>query len=121
VSTCRDAARAKRRSIDRSHVSKPSHERREWGEVMASKGIYLADLALDEFGRAVLPEDLLDTIETEAAELSAGGTNIQCGCGTANQGCTNSYCPGSMNGGCTNQVYCEGSSNTRFCLGEPEG
>lgn len=80
---------------------------------MARLTIDLNGLSLDEFGRVVLSDDLLDQIEDCTAILSAGA-NSQC-TGSANGSCTNISCGNSSNGWCTNTIHCSGSSNATSC------
>lgn len=85
----------------------------------------LTGLVLDGFGRVVLSDDLLNGIGDSGLAVSAGLTNIQCGCpGGTNSTCSNSQCDGTTNGQCLNSVSCESVLNYSFCLGPnevPEG
>lgn len=73
-------------------------------------------LSLDDLGRVVLSDSMLEQIEGCDQALLAGGTNTRCG-GTANSSCVNSACNGTLNGSCTNQVTCQESANTFYCRG----
>lgn len=63
---------------------------------MPGTKIDVTKLVLDELGRAVLSDDLLDQIENSESTLSAGGSNLHCP-GTTNGSCTNGSCAGSSN------------------------
>jgi hypothetical protein len=86
---------------------------------MSKSGIDVARLALDELGRTVLPDDLLDQIMACEHTLSAGA-NGSCW-GTSNAGCSNGACGDSTNWSCTNYDYCGYSSNHHYCVGGPLG
>jgi hypothetical protein len=79
---------------------------------------FVAGLALDDMGRAILPDEILDQLDDTPAVLSAGA-NQSCG-GTTNGTCTNGGCGSSSNTYCTNQIGCYLSSN-KFCNDEPIG
>ena len=81
---------------------------------MSNLQFALRDLALDNFGRVVLTDGLIEKIENYDTDLSAGGTNTSCG-GTANGGCSNNRCDGSVNASCTNQITCRSSANGFNC------
>lgn len=71
----------------------------------------ITKLELDEFGRTVLSDDLLEAVEDMVDFPTAGGANSACnngsGCnGTTNGVCTNSICEGSSNGRCYAEVGC---------------
>ena len=73
--------------------------------------IRAAGIRLDEHGRAVLGDDLLDAIgQHDVGVALAGGTNPNCN----NSGCTNDGCSSisQTNTGCTNNG-CDGPMNTR--------
>ena len=79
-------------------------------------------LDLDEFGRVILADDVLDLIEQcTAAMFAGGGTNLLCG--GANPSCSNVTCTGSTNGACSNTVQCIGTTNNRCATPNevPEG
>jgi len=68
---------------------------------------------LDENGRAVLPEEVLDAIHEAPQYASAGGLNGSACDKTTNDICTNSQnCDGSDNSQCTNQGSCDPTINT---------
>lgn len=76
--------------------------------------IDLSDLSLDEMGRVILSADLLERIQDCDSQLTAAGSNYNCG-GTANGGCTNTRCNDSLNGTCTNLMTCGSSANSFNC------
>ena len=79
----------------------------------------LTGLALDELGRVILHDEVLDEIEKCSTTLSAGGYNGWCYQST-NGYCKNGECGGSTNGShCTNESYCGGATNHRFCIDGP--
>lgn len=84
---------------------------------MSNTRIDVVNLGLDEFGRVVLSDDLLDSIEGCDQIVSAGANS---GCGT-NSSCTNNMCSGSSNGWCTNTLQCDGASNWLSCRNEVSG
>jgi hypothetical protein len=68
---------------------------------MSEKKIIAADIQLDEHGRIVLDDDLLDSLsQHQLSPVLAGGSNASC----ANTGCSNNGCdsPTQTNSGCTN-------------------
>lgn len=76
----------------------------------------LASLALDALGRVVLSDNLLAALGGFEGTISAGGTNVQCGCpGGTNTGCNNTECPGTSNVQCVNSVTCEFATNYVLC------
>lgn len=82
---------------------------------MAIRGFDLLNLQLDETGRALLPDDLLERIEASASIVFAGGDNVSCG-DTGNGSCSNVSCSGSTNGsGCSNES-CDGATNYKYCI-----
>lgn len=81
------------------------------------KHMDLEGLGVDDLGRAVLPDDLLELVDRSEHVLSAGGsTNGPCG-GSTNSSCSNGSCTSTSNGSCSN-VACGGSTN-RFCYDSP--
>jgi hypothetical protein len=84
---------------------------------MAKPGIDVAALAIDELGRTVLPDELLDQIEACESLLSAGA-NLSCPGGT-NGGCSNGSCGNSTNGFCTNSSTCFGAMTVAYCVDGP--
>jgi hypothetical protein len=85
---------------------------------MSKSGIDVAKLGIDELGRTILPDDLLDRIEACEHTLSAGA-NGACW-NTSNTGCSNVLCNGSWNTGCSNSMNCYESMN-HFCVDGPIG
>ena len=86
---------------------------------MRGKRIDLSGIALDDAGRAVLSDDILENVEEHCETASAGGLNGSCP-DTSNGDCFNSYCRGSSNStSCTNQTECAGASNHRYCYEYP--
>lgn len=71
------------------------------------KGLDINALELDDEGRLVLSESLLDELSTLADLTFAGGSDLN------GSGCTNSgNCSGSINNSqCTNSGNCSGSRN----------
>jgi hypothetical protein len=84
---------------------------------MPKSEIDISAMTLDELGRVVLSDAMLERVEKHDQLLSAGGSNLQCG-GSTNGSCTNSACSGSTNGSCTNQITCGASSNSSSCFVE---
>jgi hypothetical protein len=63
-----------------------------------------SQIALDQFGRALLPDEMLDALENVLTVETAGGSNSSC---------TNTpKCDGSTNGTCSNPVACMDTSNS---------
>lgn len=86
---------------------------------MGVKRINLSEIALDDAGRAVLSDDVLENVEAHFDTPSAGGSNGYCP-DSNNGNCFNTYCRGSHNGeSCTNQTECAGAHNHRFCYEYP--
>ena len=71
--------------------------------------IDIASLCLDEFGRVILSDDMLDAI-AEGETYAGGGLNYNCS-GSSNGGCTNGVCDHTGNSWCTNSGSCFGGSN----------
>lgn len=85
---------------------------------MARTPIDITALELDESGRVVLSDDLLDKITASELIVSAGANPQWCP-GTSNWSCTNSQiCERSSNGWCTNENFCDFAQN-RFCYDSP--
>ncbi len=76
---------------------------------MSNSKIEIDGLSLDEFGRVVLAEDVLDQIEQSFEILTAGGVS-NTGCSGTNQTCSNTNCGDSWNSNCSNSG-CEGTTN----------
>jgi hypothetical protein len=81
--------------------------------------IDVAALTIDELGRTILPDDMLDRIEAFDPILSAGA-NGSCG-GSTNASCSNGACGGSSNQWCSNTFACYGASNHNYCVDGPIG
>jgi hypothetical protein len=88
---------------------------------MTKPVIDVATLALDELGRTLLPDELLDQIEASESMLSSGGQNACCQCGSTNGGCSNGHCDNTSNGGCINSISCVGATNSHYCVDGPIG
>lgn len=81
---------------------------------MSNPVIELEAFALDELGRVVLSEEMIDRIDCCQTMISAGA-NISC-TGSSNGSCTNSsYCSDSTNSWCTNSFTCTNSINSWSC------
>jgi hypothetical protein len=77
----------------------------------------LANIALDEFGRAILSDEALEGVEMAFAVVFAGGTNGVCSDST-NGTCSNQDCSNSSNSSnCSNTDQCLGVTNSRICDG----
>jgi hypothetical protein len=86
---------------------------------MRNSTIDFQDLVLDEFGRVVLSDNLLDRIEESVGILSAGSiSNANCP-GTSNESCQNLMCNGSSNRACNNLTACLETQNLSTCFYEP--
>jgi hypothetical protein len=73
-------------------------------------GAIIGDIKLDPLGRIILSEKQLEQIEGLAGHCTiAGGLNPKC---------SNSYCPGTTNGTCTNTPECTRSTNNT-CYDSP--
>jgi hypothetical protein len=86
---------------------------------MSKPRIDVASLTMDEFGRAVLPDEVLEQIDACEPIVSAGA-NQSCG-GSTNGSCTNGACGGSSNQWCNNTFACYGASNANYCVDAPIG
>ena len=87
---------------------------------MHATNIILTDFALDDLGRVILSDAIIEQIHGYEDLQSAGGANLSCG-GSANGGCTNARCDGSMNGSCTNSMTCESAANMLACQSPDAG
>jgi hypothetical protein len=76
--------------------------------------IMLNTLQIDNLGRIILTDDIINLIEDHDQLISSGGTNWRCN-GTANGSCSNALCSESLNGSCTNQSACGSSANAFSC------
>lgn len=83
---------------------------------MPNTRIDIGTLGLDELGRVILSDDLLDMIEG-CDDIQSAGANGPC-VGTTNGACTNSMCSNSANGSCTNTVSCSFAHNVH-CYDDP--
>lgn len=71
----------------------------------------LSDIRLDESGKVVMSDELLDMVCEHDGMVSAGSNGGDCESGR-NISCTNSSsCNESSNGWCTNSDQCGGTSN----------
>lgn len=82
---------------------------------MNKLNVQISTLCLDEMGRVILPDCLIDQIEQYDSSVTAGA-NLKCG-GTSNSACTNSSCPGTLNGACSNRTQCGQATNVIACEG----
>ena len=82
---------------------------------MKNSAFELESFALDEFGRVVLSDDLIDKIECSQDITLAGANSYDCGL-SSNTSCTNSgSCGYSSNSWCSNPSSCTGSTNSYWC------
>lgn len=73
-------------------------------------------LELDELGRVILPDGMLDDLVKSDGLVSAGANPTYCQ-GSSNITCTNGgSCTGTTNSGnCTNRTNCNFSNNPVYC------
>jgi hypothetical protein len=83
---------------------------------MSEASVPLDRLELDQLGRVILPDTLVDVL-IEAKELSIAGANPSYCVGSSNGSCTNSgSCMGTTNyASCSNPVNCSSSNNPMHC------
>jgi hypothetical protein len=84
---------------------------------MSGKKVATDGIQLDEHGRAVLDDELLDAISRHDLDIPiAGGSNAAC----PNSGCTNYGCdnPGQVNSNCTNRGC--GANLNNHCTNQRE-
>ena len=79
--------------------------------------VELSQLSLDEDGRVVLSDDVLEELEKFAQICIAGGSNGTCG-GSTNSTCSNTFCSGSTNSTCSN-ISCGRARNQSRCGAVP--
>jgi len=85
---------------------------------MRAKAFNILNIELDDSGRAILPEDILEKVEALVTVATAGGDNYSCE-NTGNGTCSNVGCIGSTNGTDCSNVECAGSTNFRGCMRGP--
>jgi hypothetical protein len=76
---------------------------------MSGIGLDLGSIGLDEAGRVVLSDEILDELNAVRMIVSAGGSNTSC---------TNAPCVGETNVICSN-TQCEGATNKMYCIDGP--
>ena len=83
---------------------------------MADADFAIAGIELDELGRVVLSDQMLD-MTVACTDITSAGANMSCP-GSANPtSCSNSTCGYSQNGGyCNNGSSCGGAWNTGVCV-----
>jgi hypothetical protein len=79
---------------------------------MSGKDLDLRNIALDDAGRVVLSDDVLEQLNAAPLIVSAGGSN---------ETCTNGSCGGSSNTISCSNTQCDGSTNKNYCLSGPIG
>lgn len=84
------------------------------------KNIRLDELSLDNLGRVILSDAIIEQLEKCENLLFSGGANLNCG-GSANGGCSNARCDGSLNGSCTNSMSCTSAANMLACQNPDDG
>lgn len=78
---------------------------------MSAKDL-LSDIALDNSGKAVLPDSMLEAIEKIPVIASSGGANTDSCNYTDNGNCSNTgNCTGSENVECSNVEFCGDTQN----------
>jgi hypothetical protein len=82
---------------------------------MSKVTLAISGIALDDLGRTILSDEILEHIEN-FVDTSSAGANLSC-TGTTNGSCTNGFCGGSANTSCTNQTSCMGATNQLGCKG----
>lgn len=81
---------------------------------MASSSEALSALVLDELGRVVLPEGLIDTLQYSGKAVTAGANGF-CNNGQ-NTSCSNTRCDYSSNSINCSNFNCTGSMNPSRCV-----
>ena len=87
---------------------------------MSNIRIDVISLGLDDLGRVVLSDDLLDAVD-QCDHIVSAGANTECGGYSSNASCTNYSCGGSSNGWCTNTLQCDGTANYLYCRNDVSG
>ena len=84
---------------------------------MVDTNLGIEGLELDELGRVVLSDEMLNLAVT-CTEITSAGANISCPGSSNPTSCTNSTtCNYSQNGGyCNNGSSCSSATNRVFCV-----
>lgn len=77
---------------------------------MSAKDLDIGKIALDDAGRVILSDEMLDRFNASPLIVSAGGSN---------EGCTNGDCSGSSNSLSCSNTHCDGSQNKLYCNNGP--
>jgi hypothetical protein len=81
---------------------------------MAQPPNALNSLVLDELGRVVLPDDVIQDLGDLGSMAVAGSNGLNCG-NTTNGGCSNGGCSYSVNTISCSNTSCQGSTNDIRC------
>lgn len=77
---------------------------------MTDHAINMGELNLDNLGRIILPDEILERINASPFVISAGG---------ANDSCSNGECANSTNSTACTNTSCTGSKNQLYCVDGP--